>query len=178
MKSLLLTAAAAAAITLAGCSTMMPAKPPVPMADATRMAPAYVQAAGASDLYEITSSQSVLGSAQNPDVRRYAQMMIDHHTMTTRDVMAAAKAAGMSPPPPAPDTRKAAMLDELKAASGAARERLYVSQQVMAHEEALALHSGYAASGDRPELQAVAAKAVPIIQQHLTEIRRIQGMMP
>ena len=133
----------------------------------------YVRAAGASDHYEITSSKAVLTDARNEDVRRFAQMMIDHHTMTTRDVTGAAKAAGMTPPPPAPDARKAAMLQELQAASGEARERLYARQQATAHEEALALHGGYASNGDNPQLRAVAAKAVPIIQQHLTEIRRI-----
>lgn len=147
------------------------------MAQATNVALPYVQMAGASDLYEITSSQMVMGGAQNTEVRRFAQMMIDHHTMTTRDVMAAAKAAGLAPPPPAPDTRKAAMLEELRAASGMAQERLYVKQQVMAHEEALALHSGYAQNGDTAELRAAAAKAVPIIQQHRTEIRRIDAQM-
>lgn len=69
------------------------------------------------------------------------------------------------------------MIEQLNAASGAARESLYVSHQLMAHEEALALHTGYASDGDRPELRAAAAKAVPIIQQHLAEIRRIQATM-
>lgn len=165
----------AGALVLAACSTMG-APPPPPMAEATRAAPAFVTAAGASDLYEIQSSQAVLETAQNADVRRFAQMMIEHHTMTTQEVMAAAKASGMNPPPPMLDARKAAMLADLRGASGAARERMYVDQQVMAHKEAVALHSGYASNGDNAALRAVASKAVPIVQQHLTEITRINGM--
>lgn len=139
-------------------------------------ADAYVRMAASSDQYEIGSSQMVLAGAQNADVRRFAQMMIDHHTQTTRQLTAAATAAGITPPT-SPDPSKAAMLSELQAAQGGARERLYVRQQLMAHQEALALHQGYAANGDNAQLRAVAGQAVPIIQQHLTEIRRINTAM-
>lgn len=70
---------------------MMPPKPALPVAEATHIGPAYVIAAGASDLYEITSSRAILASAQNADVGRFAQMMIDDHVITTHDVMAAAR---------------------------------------------------------------------------------------
>lgn len=135
----------------------------------------YVQMAGASDLYEIQSSQAVLETTQNAELRNFAQMMIDHHTKTTESLTAAAKSAGMTPPPPQLDDRKTEMMQQLRSASGADRDRVYVQQQVMAHQEALALHSGYAQNGDNPALQAAASSAVPIVQQHLTEIQRISG---
>ena len=181
MKNLVVPAVAALA--LAGCAAGAGMSGPestsaapvgAPMA---RTAADYVRMAGASDLYEIQSSQAVLQTAQNADVRRFAQMMIDHHTMTTQQVMAGAQSAGMTPPPPALDAEKTAMLSELQGASGTAREAVYVRQQRMAHEQALALHSGYAQSGDNAALRGVAAKAVPIIQQHRAEIQRIGGQM-
>jgi putative membrane protein len=177
MKFLLPLAMAAAAVGACTTTGMGAAQSGgAAMAAAARTADAYVRMAASSDQYEIGSSQMVLGAAQNADVRRFAQMMIDHHTQTTQQLTTAAMAAGLTPPA-APDPSKAAMLSALQAAQGTARERLYVRQQLMAHQEALALHQGYASSGDNAQLRAVAGQAVPIIQQHLTEIRRINTAM-
>lgn len=133
----------------------------------------YVRMAAAGDTFEIQSSQMILQSAPSDAVRRFAQMMVDHHMQTTAQLAAAAQAAGMSPPSPQLDARKAEMIARLQAVTGAARERLYVEQQVMAHEEALALHSGYAQSGDNAQLRQVAQAATPIVQGHLAEAQRL-----
>lgn len=146
-----------------------------PVAAPARTATEYLTMAGASDLYEIQSSQILLQSTQSADLRSFAQMMIDHHAKTTQQLAAAATAAGTPAPAPQLDARRGEMIRALQAASGTARDKLYVTQQVAAHQEALNLHNGYATSGDNPQLQAVATQTVPIIQQHLSEIQRIAG---
>lgn len=143
---------------------------------AQNSAATYVSKAMSGDNYEIQSSKMMLAMAANPDVRRFAQMMIDDHTKTSAALMAAAKQASLGnstnllPP-------EATMLKNLRSIDKSKAERLYVDQQVMAHEKALELHQGYAEHGDNPGLKAVAAEAVPIIQGHLDEIRRIQTAM-
>lgn len=137
----------------------------------------YVMMAGASDLYEIQSSQMAAQRATRPELRQYAQMLIQHHQMTSRQVMAAARASGLNPPPPRLMPMQRDMLAQLRAASGADFDRVYIGQQVQAHEMALALHSTYASSGDRPPLRTVAGTAVPIVTQHLQEAQRMMGMM-
>lgn len=153
-------------------------KAPPPNSAAAQTAPVFVMMAGASDLYEIQSSQAVLDTTRNPDIRRFAQMMVEHHTMTTQQVMDAARKDGLSPPPPVLDAKRAAMLSDLKGASGSARDRLYVQQQVMAHQEALTLHTNYSQNGDKPNLRTAATGAVPIVQRHLTEVQGMQSRMP
>ena len=137
----------------------------------------YVMMAGASDLFEIQSSQLAVQRAQSPEVRQYAQMLIQHHTMTTQQVMAAAQAAGINPPPPMLLPMQREMLEQLNGASASNFDRTYMTQQIPAHEMALALHSNYARNGDTPSLQAVAGTAVPIVTQHLEEARRMRGAM-
>jgi putative membrane protein len=137
----------------------------------------YVTMAAASDMFEIQSSQMALTRARNPAVRQYAQMLVTHHTQTTQQLMAAAQASGMSPPPAMQIPLVQRMLGELQRASATDFDRVYLSQQVPAHEMALALHSNYARSGDTPALRSVAAAAVPIVQQHLDEARRMRGMV-
>lgn len=159
------------ALALAGAALPAGAQtpPPPPPAAAKMQAKPYVTAAAKSDMYEIESSKLALQKSQNPAVKRFAQMMIDHHQKTTAATMAAARKAGMTPPPPPPmDPRTTASMNELKSASGANFDRMYLGQQVPAHQAALDLHKSYAANGDQAALRASAKAAVPIVQQHLT----------
>lgn len=149
--------------------------PPPPPAQARTAAEPYVMAAGQSDLYEIGSSQIAETRAQNPAVRRYAAMLVKHHQKTTAATMAAARQAGMTPPVPMADPGASASIAELQSASPADFDRLYLGQQVPAHRAALELHTGYAANGDQAALRRSAAKAVPIVRQHLALAERMAG---
>jgi putative membrane protein len=148
------------------------------MAPTPNTALPYVAMAGSSDQFEIQSSRTAVERSQNADVRRYAQMLIDHHTQTSATVIAAARDAGMNPPPPVLMPRHAAMLRTIQAAPAGRFDAVYLAQQVPAHVEALALHQNYAANGDTPSLRTAAATAVPIVQQHLTEAQRMAAAMP
>lgn len=171
MKSLIaLTLLATAAPALAQA---VPQNAPI---QARTSAATYVRMAASTDTYETESSKMALQHASNPDVRNFAQMMVSDHANTSAAVMAAAKQASIGNPG-GPNERHVMMMKQLREAGHAKMERLYVSQQVTAHEEALALHQGYAAQGDNPGLRAAAADAVPIIQRHLDEIRRINAAM-
>jgi putative membrane protein len=145
----------------------------MPSGDLPTAAPTYVAMAGSSDLYEIESSRLALQRTQRPAVRQFAQMMIDHHTMTTQQVMGAAQAAGMTPPPPTLLPPQQAMLDQLQPANGADFDRMYIEQQRTAHRVAYDLHSNYARNGDTPQLRQVATNAVPVIQRHIDALRSL-----
>ncbi|MDY6925238.1 MAG: DUF4142 domain-containing protein [Pseudomonadota bacterium] len=177
MKRLLLCAAAAALMSACGS---MPTGEAAMVAEAAMDQPApaamdFVRMAGASDLYEIQSSQLVMQTTRDSGLRDFAQMMIDHHTMTTATVMEAARAAGLTPPPPALDASKTEMIRQLQAAQGMARDTLYKQQQVQAHREALTLHTSYARNGDTAQLKTAAGTAVPIVSRHYNEIVGMQN---
>jgi putative membrane protein len=127
----------------------------------------FVAKAGAGDLYEQQSSKLVLASTKNAKVRSFAQTMVTDHAKTTAEVKAAATKAGLKPKPPTLDSAKVEMVADLKAANGKARDKLYIEQQKIAHDEALTLHRSYSTSGTSAPLKTVAAKAVPIVQHHL-----------
>lgn len=168
-------AAAASAMLLAGCSTMM-GEDTAATAMSGDMTPtnrtAYVEMAASSDMYEIQSSQMAASRATNPAMQSFAQMMITDHTSTTQQLMAAAQAAQLPPMTPRLLPMHAAMLTRLQGRNGADFDREYATQQLMAHQQALALHQNYAARGDTPALQAVAGAAVPIVSRHLEMVRQ------
>lgn len=171
-------AAAASALMLAACSTMGAdgATDGASAAAAGDMTPtnrtAYVEMAASSDMYEIQSSQMAASRATNPAMQSFAQMMITDHTSTTQQLMAAAQAAQLPPMTPRLLPMHAQMLSRLQDRNGADFDREYGRQQLMAHEQAVALHSNYASRGDTPALQAVASTAVPIVTRHLEMVRQ------
>lgn len=195
MKRVLITAAAAASLTACsalgvggdrtadggmGAHTMSDGSVmagPMPGMTISTQATAYLRAAAESDLFEVTSSQVALMRTQNPDVRAYATKLVDHHTGATNATLAAAKAGRVMPPPAVLRPDKRAMIDLLSAQTGTAFDRLYIQQQIPAHEQALALHGSYARSGDVATLRASAQAAVPMVTSHLEEARAMQSRM-
>lgn len=153
---------------LLAASTMAVAAP----AAAQVMAPAeYVMTAGASDLYERTSSQLVMQSTQNPKVRDFARMMIEHHTKSTADVKAAATRSRVPVAPPKLMPAQAELIAQLNAEQGPARDAAYIAQQRISHGQALAVQKAYAMEGTAPALKTAAAGIVPVVEQHIEMLK-------
>jgi putative membrane protein len=128
---------------------------------------AYLQTAASSDLFEIQSSQVALRVSRNQAIRDFAQMLVDDHTRLSAEMKTTAAGAGMAPPPPALLPAHAQKLRLLQSTSAARFDAAYRREQIAAHQQALALHRGYANAGDVPAFKAVAARAVPVIEHHL-----------
>jgi putative membrane protein len=136
------------------------------------MTPAeYVMAAGASDLYEITSSQVLLETTQDPKLRAFAQMMITDHTKSTADVKAAAARSRVKATPPKLTPLQQELVTELRAEQGTARDAAYVAQQKASHGQALNVQKAYAMGGTAPALKAAAATIVPVVEHHIMELK-------
>lgn len=136
------------------------------------MAPAeYVMTAGASDLYEITSSQVVLETTQDPKLRAFAQMMITDHTKSTADVKAAATRSRVKVMPPKLNPLQQELVAELRAEQGPARDAAYIAQQKASHGQALNVQKAYAMEGTAPSLKAVASNIVPVVEHHIMELK-------
>lgn len=185
MMRMLLVAASAATLT-ACASASMPMSDGrmgsgmgmgMPSSMTPTMAMPYARMAAASDLFEIQSAQIALQVSPNAETRRFAQMLIDHHTRTSQTLMAAAASSRMSMPPPMLDARKQQMIEELRRTPAARFDMVFFMQQVPAHQEALALHTTYASRGDNAALRGAAAAAVPFVQQHLAEAQAMHNRM-
>jgi putative membrane protein len=168
--------AAAASLSFAACSSAQMDSAAAGLAMPADPTPEergpYVMMAASSDMYEIQSGQLAQQRSQNGQVRQFGAMLVQHHTQTTQQLMAAAQASG-TPMPSGMMPLHAEMLRRLQAASAADFNRMFQMQQVMAHEMALALHRNYGQNGDAPALRQTAMAATPIIQQHLNQARTL-----
>ncbi len=136
----------------------------------------YVKMAGAGDQYEIRSSKLLLTSTKNADLKTFANMMIKDHMNSTAMVKSAAMKAGMHPKPPMLDADGKDMMSKLKMAKGTDRDALYVSQQKMAHEKALALHQDEGSTGTTDSFKMAANNIVPVVQQHKSMLDGMPSM--
>lgn len=166
----------AAALCLASAASAQLQPPPPPQAAKMQAMP-YLETAGMSDVYEITSSEIALMKSQNPQIRQMATRLIADHTMTTKVVMTAAKAGGVMAPPPVLNTQSRGLIAELNNTGPADFDRVYLGQQLPAHQGALDLQSSYAANGDVATLRTAAKSAVPIIKMHLAMITKMHSGM-
>ena len=73
------------------------------------------------------------------------------------------------------DPKHAQLLDQLRKASGDEFDRLYVTIQVQAHQEAVSLFQNYAQNGDNQQLKQWAQKTLPDLQNHLQEAQKLPG---
>jgi len=149
------------------------AAPLAPAAAQRMTGSTFVANAGASDLYEKTSSQLVLRSSRNRQVRDFAQQMVADHSKSTANVTRAARAGGVRAAPPRLNAEQSRMVAQLRRANGTQRDRLYIQQQKTAHRQALALHSGYARSGTIAPLRHAAGEVAPVVRHHIAMLERM-----
>lgn len=134
----------------------------------------FVSQAAASDMFEIETSRVAANQAQDPKVKQFAQMLVADHTKSTNELKTIA--ASLQPAVTVAPTLRADMqskLDALKSAEGAEFDRLYMSQQIPAHQEALTLHRSFADAGQEQQLKTFASKTADVVQKHLTEAQAI-----
>lgn len=168
------TAAGAVAMTLAGCATTLDPSPRVALDPSSPLvAPGYLRLAASSDLFEIESSRLALQRSRNPAVHAFAQMMIDHHTRTTQDLMRCGADTGLAPPPPGLMPHHRDALDRLRMARPEAFDTGYKREQITGHIEALAVQRNYADRGDTSVLRRCAEALWPIVEGHL---RKAEGL--
>ena len=138
----------------------------------------FANAAAQSDQYEIQAGRVALVQGVNPQVKLFAQQMIDAHTQTSAALLGAVRASGLRPPPPIMGADQAKMLGALQSLKGPDFDKAYATQQANAHVAALVTEQGYASDGTDANLRQTAQAAVPIIQHHLEMARVLQASLP
>ena len=138
------------------------------MTAAPMTAQGFVNAAAASDRFEVETSKLAASSAQSAAIKKVASEMISAHTASTAKLKSTA--GGMSPPVTPDDTlnpEQQSTLDNLKTLKGADFDAAYAAGQVMGHQKTLDALNAYAQGGDNPTLQDFAKGMVPTVTAHL-----------
>lgn len=139
---------------------------------------AYVPNAAMGDMYEIQASDIALERSTNDQVKELATMIkADHTAASTKFKATAPTAAPDVTMPTSLDERRQGLIDNLRSASAADFNRVYLDQQIAAHQEAITLHDGFADNTDAPSLAAHAREVLPKIEAHLRQAEELKAAM-
>jgi len=163
----------------------------------------FMRLASMSDRFEVASSRLAQQHSQDAKVKQFAEHMVRDHSKTTQELqqlLQQVPGSGTAADAPLPNGREtqataqsgqitnaqggpqhegldqqhAALLQQLQAAKGAEFDRLYATQQVTAHQQAVDLFGNYSRSGDIAQLKQWAAKTLPDLQKHLQLAQALQ----
>jgi putative membrane protein len=133
----------------------------------------FVATQASSDMYEIEAGRLAQEMGQSDEIKEFGAMMVEDHTASSAKLKTAADAAGSGVTVPTAMLPKHQQnLDALRNA-GTNFDSVYAQQQVMAHQEALALLQGQAETGTVASLKAFAAETAPIVETHLEHARTL-----
>jgi putative membrane protein len=138
---------------------------------------AFVEKAALSDRYEIEAARVALRRTKSPDLVQLAKTMVADHTASTHNLQAALEmqeTRGVMGPPAELDARHRTMIEHLEAAPDDQFDSTYIDQQVLAHEEALALLVHFRDQGDNPQLRSCAGAFAPVVYRHLQHCKALK----
>lgn len=135
---------------------------------------AFTKEAAIAGAFEIQSARVAIERTANPKVKALARTLLEDHTAAGKALVGLAKDGKTQPLPEELDARRQGLLDNLKAASDADFDKVYLSQQEAAHNEAVMAFKAYGDRGDNAELKAFAAKTAPKLQAHADMVKALE----
>jgi putative membrane protein len=132
----------------------------------------FAAAAASGGLAEVSLAELGAQRATDPELKRFSQQMIEEHTRMNSQLTTLA-AQKRIPLPRALDYRASFCAQSLAGLTGQEFDRCYAKAQLVAHMESVATFKAEAERGQDPAVKALAAQALPHIEQHLMTIKPI-----
>jgi putative membrane protein len=126
---------------------------------------AFLAAAAVAGRAEIEAAQMALKKATRPEVKAYAQMIVEDHGKANRELEDLASQEGLVLPREAGEAARATR-ERLGALSGARFDEAYVEAMVEAHEDAVLLFTREIDSGTDSLARAWAKKTLLTLESH------------
>jgi putative membrane protein len=125
---------------------------------------------------EVEMGKMAAQKAQNPEVKKFAQMMIADHTKANKELKAIAAKQKITLPTEI-GRRNKSTIDELNRLSGADFDREYVQAMVDDHETDVQFFEDQSQDDSDPQAKAFAAKTLPVLRKHLEAIKAIEAKL-
>lgn len=124
---------------------------------------------------EVQLGRLALERSRNPEVKQFAQQMIDEHTRANQELMQIASRKGITLPT-TPGPKYEAAMQQLMQLSGDAFDTAYMGDAgINSHLESIGLYQRQAALGQDPDLRAFAGRILPRIQGHFEMASAMTG---
>jgi putative membrane protein len=161
-----------AALTLPLSLSAQDAKQDKAKANLSRQDARHLRDMGEADMAEVETGKLAAQKASSPEVKKFAQQMVDEHGKGLSEGEALARSKGMQPPS-APSKKHQSAMKKLESMSGEEFDQAYMQQMVKDHEDTLKKLRAAAKDAKDPEVKAAATKKEPIVSQHLEMARSL-----
>ena len=159
-------AALAAALLALTASAQMPA-PSLSHGDKS-----FIEKASKAGQEEIDISQAVVARTMNPDVKAFAQMMIDDHSAANTALAGIASGKGVETP-----VKGMGETEKWSKKSAYDLDKDYVEKMVSDHKEAVELFQKEADKGSDFDVKGFARDTLPKLQHHLEMVLDLKKAM-
>ena len=126
----------------------------------------FVMKVASDGIAEVELGRLAADKASSPDVKKFAQRMVDDHSKANDELKTLAQNKNITLPA-AIDAKHKAHVDRLSKLSGEAFDRSYMRDMLMDHQKAVAAFRTESKSGKDADVKAWAGKTLPTLEEHL-----------
>lgn len=146
--------------------------PQVQKMEAREQDGAFVRKALSGDMAEVKLGELALQKSNDPQVKQFAQRMINDHTELSNTMKPLAEQLGVEAPTTL-DKNAQKTLDKLSARSGPAFDRAYMKDMVKDHKQDLQEFKEEASASQNPAVRNAATHGAQVISAHLEAAEQI-----
>jgi putative membrane protein len=128
-------------------------------------------------LYEVQIGTLALTKATSPEVKKFAQMMVDDHTKANNELKALAGNKGIALPDVISEKCQKKYYDVDQKTKGEEFDKEYIDRMVKDHKDDIDKFEKEADKGNDPELKAWASGKLAALRHHLEEAERINDQL-
>ncbi len=127
-------------------------------------------------LMEVELGTLALSKASSPEVKKFAQMMVDEHTKANNELKALAQQKNITLPTVMGNEHQR-KVDNLREKTGAEFDKDYMDLMVKDHKDDIDEFEDQAEDGKDPEIKSWASTKVAALRHHLEEAQRVQELV-
>ena len=131
----------------------------------------FVLDAAKGGMAEVELGKMAATHAQNDEVKKFAQRMVDDHSKANEQLKAIAEAKGIKLPEGDTDATHKATMRRLEKLNGAAFDRAYMQMMVGDHVKDVNEFKKESNAGRDPQVKSFASGTLPTLEEHLQQAR-------
>ncbi len=144
------------------------------VSDATAASPeSFMKDAAQNSMAEIEMGKLAEQKSQNPEIKKFGQMLVTDHTAAGNELKALAAKKNITLP--ADTGSHKSMIESLGKESGAGFDKAYINAMVSHHEDDLKAFQKQAENSADPDVKAFAAKIVPVLRKHFDAVKALEA---
>jgi putative membrane protein len=128
-------------------------------------------------LLEVQASNLALTKGTSPEVKKYAQMMVDDHTKASNELKSVAASKNITLPDVMSEKCQKKFYDLDQKEKGEDFDKEYIDLMVKDHKDMIDKFEDQAEDGNDAELKTWASGKLEVLRHHLNEAQRIQDAL-